>query len=82
MNPFDDALVYLNKALDIYRSNSYNQLAHALIYIHLALIYERKSNQNKALQFYQDALNILLQKVSKTYPSLAFIYAQNCRAVF
>jgi len=82
MENFDDALVYLNKTLDAHRSNSYNQLAHAFIFIHFALIYERKSNQNKALQFYSEALNILLQKVPKIHPNLSFTYAKNCRTLF
>ncbi|CAF1366104.1 unnamed protein product, partial [Didymodactylos carnosus] len=76
MGNLDDALDYLNRALDIHGSNPSNQYAHAQTYISMALMYEAKLDQNKALQSYQCVLNILLERVPKNHPRLALMYAK------
>lgn len=71
------ALEYYAKALEIYigKYKNGNQPSLAIIYSNVGYIYSQQKDYNKALDNFEQALNIWTKIYTGSHPSVAFIYS-------
>ncbi|CAF1580867.1 unnamed protein product, partial [Didymodactylos carnosus] len=77
LSDYDQALVYTNKAITIYRENVHNNhLDLAIMYNNLAIIYKMKCDQINALINFNNALDIYILYHSKSinHSDIAILY--------